>query len=276
MPVAIASIDYIKRTEVLAAAGACRWDVVIVDEAHGVAGDSDRHAAVAALAGQAAYVVLLTATPHSGDRRTFASLCGIGAMAGDELLVFRRTRQDVHLGTARRIHRLHVRMSADEARMHALLADFTRAIRQQHERLHSADDYWLALSVLHKRALSSARSLQHSIDRRLATLATAEGPSANQLQLPLGDLAGELTSADEAPHWSPLLSLEDAALERHLLDALARMAARAARHETKIAALARLLRRVNEPAIVFTEYRDTLLPCRHLLAFRSVVLHGGA
>jgi superfamily II DNA or RNA helicase len=52
IPVAIASIDYIKRTEVLATAGACRWDVVIVDEAHGVAGDSDRQAAVAALAGQ--------------------------------------------------------------------------------------------------------------------------------------------------------------------------------------------------------------------------------
>ena len=52
-PIAIASIDYVKRVEVLAAARACRWDVVVVDEAHGVAGDSDRHAAVAALAGQA-------------------------------------------------------------------------------------------------------------------------------------------------------------------------------------------------------------------------------
>ena len=88
VPVAIASIDYIKRTEVLAAAGACRWDAVIVDEAHGLAGDSDHHAAVAALAAQSPYVVPLTATPHSGDRRTFASLCGIRATPGDKLLVF--------------------------------------------------------------------------------------------------------------------------------------------------------------------------------------------
>ena len=43
---AIASIDYVKRPEVLPAVAACRWDLVVVDEAHGVAGDSDRHAAV--------------------------------------------------------------------------------------------------------------------------------------------------------------------------------------------------------------------------------------
>jgi len=86
VPIAITSIDYVKRVEVLAAAGASRWDVVVVDEAHGVAGDSDRHAAVAALASLAAYVVLMTATPHSGDRQAFASLrhwCGAWRQAHD-------------------------------------------------------------------------------------------------------------------------------------------------------------------------------------------------
>lgn len=275
VPVAITSIDYIKRTEVLAAAGACRWDAVIVDEAHGVAGDSDRHAAVAALAKRSPYVILLTATPHSGDRSTFASLCGIGAIPGDTLLAFRRSRQDLTFVTTRRIHRLHVRMSRDEARMHALLAEFARAIRRQYERLRSTHDYWLALSVLHKRAFSSARSLQRSIDRRLATLTAEPMLTASQLELPLGDLAGELTSADEEPGWSPLLRLEDAAHERQLLGALADAAARAAQHETKIAALARLLRRVKEPAIVFTEYRDTLLHVQTSLGSPSVTLHGG-
>src|SRR5438093_1006687 len=45
-PIAIASIDYVKRPEVLPAVAACSWDLVIVDEAHGVGGDSDRHVAV--------------------------------------------------------------------------------------------------------------------------------------------------------------------------------------------------------------------------------------
>src|SRR4051794_12079382 len=57
----VASIDYVKRPEVLPAVRACRWDIVIVDEAHGVASASDRHEAVATLCGAAPYVVLLTA-----------------------------------------------------------------------------------------------------------------------------------------------------------------------------------------------------------------------
>src|SRR5439155_21799931 len=73
LPIAVASTDYVKRAEVLPAAAACRWDVVIVDEAHGVAGDSDRRAAVAALASRASYVLLLTATPHNGEAAAFAS-----------------------------------------------------------------------------------------------------------------------------------------------------------------------------------------------------------
>jgi hypothetical protein len=65
---AVASIDYVKRPEVFPAAAACRWDVVVIDEAHACAGDSDRRAAVHALAARADYVLLLSATPHSGDR----------------------------------------------------------------------------------------------------------------------------------------------------------------------------------------------------------------
>src|ERR687896_1165863 len=36
IPIAIASFDYVKRPELLPAIASCRWDVVIIDEAHGV------------------------------------------------------------------------------------------------------------------------------------------------------------------------------------------------------------------------------------------------
>jgi ATP-dependent helicase HepA len=102
-PIAIASIDYVKRPEVLPAVAACSWDLVIVDEAHGVGGDSDRYVAVNMLAARAAYVLLLTATPHSGDRRAFASLCGLGSLDADPLLVFRRSRKAVQIGVPQRV-----------------------------------------------------------------------------------------------------------------------------------------------------------------------------
>ena len=121
LPLAIASIDYAKRPEVFPAVHACRWDVVVVDEAHGVTPGSDRHRAVNALCERAPYVVLLTATPHNGNRAAFESLCGLGAIdrrGNDRLLVFRRSRHDVALGAGRRVHNLLVRSSPEEIRMH--------------------------------------------------------------------------------------------------------------------------------------------------------------
>lgn len=50
---AIASLDYVKRREVLPAVAARPWDLVIVDEAHGAASDSERRAAAHALAAEA-------------------------------------------------------------------------------------------------------------------------------------------------------------------------------------------------------------------------------
>src|SRR5262249_21630714 len=122
-PVAIASVDYVKRPEVLRAVGARPWDVVIVDEAHRVASDSDRHHAVALVASYAGYVILLTATPHSGDTQAFNALCEIGNQ-NDRLLLFRRTRRAVISPVERHAHRLFIRPSADERRMHARLTDF--------------------------------------------------------------------------------------------------------------------------------------------------------
>jgi superfamily II DNA or RNA helicase len=270
MPMAITSIDYLKRPEVLQSARACRWDVVVVDEAHGAGRGSDRQAAVSTLASIAAYVILLTATPHSGDMRAFASLCNIGAL-GDPLLVFRRTKSAVNLGTGRRVHRLQVRTSPAEARMHVLLEDFVRAVRSEHD----SADACLALSVLHKRAFSSARSLELTLGRRLASLGPEAAGNLRQLALPLAGDRGELDNADDAPDCLAGLGLADTRRERSLLAALQAAAHRAVRDERKISALRRLIRRVAEPIVVFTEFRDTLLHLRTALRRPVLVLHGG-
>jgi SNF2 family DNA or RNA helicase len=277
--VAIASIDYVKRPEVLPLVARSRWDALVVDEAHAVAGDSDRHAAVQALATQAAYVLLLTATPHSGDRKAFTALCEVGAIDDDQLLVFRRSRQDVGIGTLRRVHALRVRSSDLERRMHARLTAYSNAIRA--ERTCAAS---LALSVLHKRALSSPWSLAQSVERRLAALLPSLAgvdAGAEQLALPLGDPHGELASADEPPAWPADLRLSDPRREQRLLEALASAARSAVRDDTKLKALTRLLRRAQESAVVFTEYRDTLLHVRDQLRTSTamegpvILLHGG-
>jgi hypothetical protein len=85
----------------------------------------------------------------------------------------------------------------------------------------------------------------------LAGVATA--PS--QLFLPLGEDGVEEDGAPDTVLAGAGLS--DGPAERRMLANIAEHAERAARSEGKVRVLVRLLGRVREPAIVFTEYRDT-------------------
>jgi hypothetical protein len=70
--------------------------------------------------------------------------------------------------------------------------------------------------------------------------------------------------------------LHDRAEECGLLERLLWLARTAAAAESKIATLERFLSRVDEPAIVFTEYRDTLQRLASVLShIDAVQLHGG-
>jgi superfamily II DNA or RNA helicase len=277
MPIAIASMDYVKRPEVLAAVALCHWDVVVIDEAHGVSGGTDRRQAAAALCERAAYVLLLTATPHNGDPAAFRSLCGIGAVDDDPLLIFRRTRAEMPAAPTRRIHRLRVRQTADERAAHDALAEVAR-IAQGEPANHDAR---LACSVLYKRAFSSAHALARTAARRLAALSGESDPDLSQQPLlPLYcDKGGEDDgdASDDAPRlFAPLVA--DAATERALLEDVHAAARAAATADSKLRVLRRLLSRLDalgERAIVFTEYRDTLAHVHASLGRPAVLIHGG-
>jgi superfamily II DNA or RNA helicase len=245
--------------------------VVIVDEAHHATLGSDRHEVVAALCASAPYVVLLTATPHNGDPRAFSSLCALG-QHNDPLLVFHRNRAQIGYARQRRVHQLHVRPGYEERRMHAALDAFVRAVHREPGGRESST--WLALSTLRKRALSSAFALLRSVEHRLNALSTSTEAVLHQLALPLFEAAGEFDDADDVPAWT-IPALRDSRREREVLSRVAHAAQLAVGHESKLSALARLLRRLGEPAIVFTEYRDTLAHVRDWVAPTALALHGG-
>ena len=155
--------------------------------------------------------------------------------------------------------------------MFARLDVFARAVRL--ERGDANRDMWIALALLRKRAFSSAKALWLSVTRRLDGLAGV-APESSQLLLPL-DEHGESTDADEPPPWQPVLGLGDAVRERRLLTSLAEAAGTCARDESKCSVIRRLLGRIREPIIVFTEYRDTLAHLARQIDEPVVVLHGG-
>ena len=279
--VRIASFDFIKRAEVLRSLEEIVWDLVLIDEAHGMTGDSDRGIAGRALTSRARHVVLLTATPHAGDEAAFVSLCDLGrlATAGDRhpIVIFRRSRVDVGLTTLRRTRLLPVRPTPEERRMHRLVDLYTNRVwRAATARGHDAA--LLAMLVLKKRALSSARSLATSAARRLDHLGNVESDPLAQPPLPLESESDEVDRTDEEPRevLAPL-GLGSTAHERAWLGAIHAAALAAAGSESKLSCLRRLLRRVGEPAIVFTEYRDTLLRIASTIAPLTPIalLHGG-
>ena len=347
----VTSIDYIKRPEVMRSLEALAWDFVAFDEAHNLAGRSDRAAAAQAVGRRSRAVALLTATPHSGDDQAFHRLCSIGDVnaardqpsrfalrrcaggdpqkriaqpallvgslrdptlaeaegprrgSGYPLLMFRRTRADAGIAASRRTTLLRVRPTAAEAAMHAALMAYARrawlesaASANVGSRSDPTSQHWpggppsrtapsrsdptsqrwpgarLAMAVLTRRACSSAGSLARSVERRLALLQDAPQDDA-QLHLPFAD-----ASADDEEPGACLGSrgLRAAAEERARLQEILELARAASAGESKLAFLRRLMRRVSEPAIIFTEYRDTLARlAAALTGIDAVQLHGG-
>jgi superfamily II DNA or RNA helicase len=267
-PVAITSIDYVKRPEVMRSLETLTWDVIVFDEAHALAGRSDRAVAASALARRARTVVMLTATPHSGDEDAFARLRSLGDLdTSYPLMTFHRTRRSVGLPHGRRTVQLRIGPTDGENQVHSSLAVYVARLTEE-----SAPAGGLVASILMRRACSSAFALARSVERRIALLADAPMATGNQLSLPFVDADTD----DEPGAELGAAGLRDAGEEMRHLEHLLGLCRVAAEHESKVEALKRLIRRADEPVLVFTEYRDTLWHLAgELSAFAPTQLHGG-
>ncbi|HEY3382846.1 MAG TPA: helicase-related protein [Vicinamibacterales bacterium] len=279
IPLAVVSIDFVKQPEVLHGLAAVRWDLLVVDEAHLAAMARERAAAVRWLARRARRVVLLTATPHPGEPGAFEALAEIGRLPADQpMVMFRRTRLDLGFTNARHVRILSVRLSPVETRMHALLHRYCSKVWRETDGQGANPDARLAMIVLGKRASSGAASLAISLDRRLQALSSGPDAAGWQPSLPLAAEDEDCSTADEDPT-SVLAApgLSDRQAEKRMLQRLLDLAREAVRSDSKERRLGRLLLRITEPAVVFTEYRDTLERLARVLSEHAslAVLHGG-
>lgn len=279
--VSIASLDFVKQPEVLRPLLGVLWDVLVVDEAHDAATAPERHAAIRALAERAWHVVLITATPHSGDPAAFDALCRTGRSGVDgPVAMFRRSRSAAGFLLARRVKVLLVRPTEAEQRMHACLRSYAACVwREATERADSHAR--LAMTVLCKRGLSSASSLLLSVERRLALLGRTPiewSQEALPFAAPSAPDDGEHDDDDDDPIDALAIpGLEDRQRECDWLAALKQTAIEASLSESKMRAVVRMLARISEPALVFTEFRDTLTCLAQALRPMDGVesLHGG-
>ena len=266
----LSSIDFLKRPDVTATLTAWTWDLLVVDEAHGAAAPTERHAALAAIGARARRLVIITATPYSGDAAGFASMTSIGAKPGDApMLMFRRSREDAGDRRGRRHRFATIRIGRDEYRFQRLLERYTRDVWR--DAPAGADGARLAMTILRKRALSSPAAALRSLTRRLELL---RGAAAAPKQLTLFDEEPE--PDDVLPDAALAVpGLADRTREERWLSSLIASAGRAGASDSKQRHLLRLLSRARgESTIVFTEYRDTLRQLAGVLP-PALHLHGG-
>jgi superfamily II DNA or RNA helicase len=269
--VAIASIDLVKRDEVLAAIDNEPLDLVIADEAHHLSPGTDRGAAISRIASRVPWCVFVSATPHSGDRAAFEFLTSLGS-TGEPITIFRRLRSDVGVTTSRRVHVLGVKPTEAEASLLAAIEAYSRAIWNSRGREDRA--VRLIAITMTRRAASSKAAIERTLTRRLALLSnTTPQPAQTSLPWEEVDRSDDLES-------DPMLSargLESVDEERTALETLIALASRCVAG-SKIRRLRRLLDASREPALIFTEFRDTLdavVAALSVSSRRVGFIHGG-
>jgi ERCC4-related helicase len=274
----IASLDYIKQPHVLENVVTRVWDLVVIDEAHTACGDSRRHGAAAALALRARTLVLLTATPHSGDDVRFRRLTQLGALVEatdepDELTIFRRTRGDVGMSTSRRVRWRWITRSPDECSLLDAIVAFERAVLNRQS--EARDAAILLLSVFRKRALSTSAALFCSIKRRIAFLDAHRANDQPWIQQPL-EFDTDQFSADEEYSLTADIRLAEGD-ERRWLATVMSLCAKSRAADSKLQYLTTLLGRTSESVVIFTEFRDSLTAIVEALrpVRTTAVLHGG-
>lgn len=264
----ITSIDFAKRPEVMAAITAVPFDMVIADEVHHLAPGTDRGEAACMLSARAPWCVLLSATPHSGDDEAFDYLTRVGRH-GDPMSIFRRSRVDAGHQSARRERVVRIQPDAAELELLRGVERYTRAIWRG-KGAGDAAVRLIAITIA-RRAASSHRALERTLRRRASLLSSV--PDAVQPRLPWD----EEDDGDDAGS-SELLcrpGFENESEERAAIAELLALLDRCGR-DSKIRWIVRALARIKEPAIVFTEYRDTLEALMAALpdAMRAVAICG--
>ena len=271
----IGSPDFIKQPHVFASLPRDAWDLLVIDEAHAVCGDSDRYDACAAIARHSRRVLSLTATPHGGDEQRFNRLMALGALPGSPPpIVFRRTRASLGMPPARAIRWPRIPLTAAEHDALACLRAYEQAVLAACG--DGSQSPLLLLSVFRKRALSTFASLGVSAARRLAWLGDGREGDVDFWDAPL-PFAEDTDDAEvrEQDALRAALSI-DPRREALWLRRLQRLAAAGARSESKARFLASLIHRTTEPVVVFSEFRDSLeAVMHHVRVSRSVAwIHG--
>ena len=209
----IISVDTLKQEFFLSYLEHARWDLIIIDEAHNVAlrgkgGGSSRARLAERLSTNSENLIMLSATPHDGSLKSFASLLNIldpTAIPDEEHytaddfagrgLVIRRFKSDVRDQILREfpdrvVYRQEIPATPRENAVFDLITGIYRKEKENGHGHHPGRGHFLA-TVLIKAAFSSPAALLSVVKNRLKTLERSGRGSVG------GDLAWEAEALND-------------------------------------------------------------------------------
>jgi len=222
---AIISIDTLKQSlEYRQYLEGCRWDIVIIDEAHNVARRamrSQRHKLAELLCTRTDAMIMLSATPHDGKAESFASLIDMldpTAIANpsdytrtdfaDRGLVIRRLRRDVANQMSTNLPEREVfkrTVPASTVENHA----FTTVREATFRTLKGGGAGQLFRTTLEKALLSSPAACLSTVDNRLKTLARRDPDGASEHDIAMLESISSAVEAIDAKSFAKFQLLVD-------------------------------------------------------------------
>lgn len=289
----VTSVAFARQPHIRATLAAVPWDLVIVDEAHHMAGYEDRATQAyqlgQLLAAQTRHLVLATATPHKGDPVNFTKLLQLldpdihdaqivqSVEQRENPLMWRRMKEEMIGFDGQKLFKPRIvesRWSSlterpVEAELYNQLTDYVSKTYKAAEKLSAQErvNVEFAMTILQRRMASSLAALVISLKRRrdLVLAGITESNLATSLD----------EDAPEAERWeaekaalgvTPAKTKEGRAKEAKRLDELINLAAEVQTEgpELKLRKLKQIMEEVGilpdgkEKLLVFTEFKDTL------------------
>ena len=230
LPRVLTSVDYLKKEDVRVRALRRPWDLVIVDEAHGLAESGtpqnpyrtqrtrlgcDPRRLIPDLVTASRGLLLLTATPHNGYHHSFRSLLELVeptaatfAGAAERLrgrvgrAMVRRmkaqiVRRDEHAQWVpaflrRNVEPIRVPVTDAEKTLFQKVSAYCSRTARDAEGAEDADLISFAMQIIKKRMLSSRRALAKTLDNRLKALRQEAAQEAPPDRSELRDLQADL------------------------------------------------------------------------------------
>lgn len=180
----VSSMDYLKQEHVLKMIEDAEFDMIVVDEAHKFALETDRLKLGNQIAPKTNHMLFLTATPHNGDNEDYITRMKLldpyitDVQSASHILI-RNLKEDVidldgkEVFPPRSSKTVPIQLSKAEEKLHRMVDEYiSRRLDEARDRREYNAMRFLG-GIIRKRASSSLKALKLTLERRIARLGQA-------------------------------------------------------------------------------------------------------